>query len=120
MTEDSIIASRLKRGFRNSLILGLLAVLPLGAAWSETPDQSQALASIEAAEAARQRADSVGGEWRDTATMIEQAKTLAADGRYAAAIELANDAKRQGELGYDQALGEQHADFPAYVLDRSR
>lgn len=106
--------------FQHSLILGLLAALPLGAAWSETPDRAQAQASIEAAEAARQRADSVGGEWRDTAAMIAEAKKQAEAGHYTEAIELANDAKRQGELGYDQALGEQKADFPAYVLDRSR
>lgn len=112
--------SHMKREFRGGVIVGLLSLLPLGAAWPETPDRSQALASIEAAEAARRRADSVGGEWRDTAAMIEQARTLAEAGRYEAAIELANDAKRQGELGYDQALGEQNADFPAYVLDRSR
>ena len=112
--------AKLKRGFKNGLIVSLLAMLPLGAAWSQTPDRSQALAGIEAAEAARRRADSVGGEWRDTAAMIEKARTLAEAGRYGAAVELANDAKRQGELGYDQALGEQHADFPAYVLDRSR
>jgi hypothetical protein len=112
--------SSIRRGFGNGLIVGLLALLPLGAAWPETPDRDQAQASIEAAEAARRRADSVGGEWRDTATMIEQARALMEAGRYAAAIELANDAKRQGELGYDQALGEQNADFPTYVLDRSR
>jgi hypothetical protein len=115
-----MIEPRLQRGFRDGLFIGVLAALPLGAVWSETPDPSQAQASIEAAEAARRRADSVGGEWRDTAAMIEQARTLAAAGRYTAAVALANDAKRQGELGYDQALGEQHADFPAYVLDRSR
>ena len=113
--------SSMKRGFRDGLIVGVLAaLLPLGAVWSETPDRSQALASTEAAEAARQRADSVGGEWRDTAAMIERARTLTEAGRYEAAIELANDAKRQGELGYDQALREKNADFPAYVLDRSR
>lgn len=115
-----MIGSSMKRGFSAGSIAGVLVALPLGAAWSETPDRSQALAGIEAAEAARRRADSVGGEWRDTAAMIEKARTLAEAGRYGAAVELANDAKRQGELGYDQALGEQHADFPAYVLDRSR
>ncbi|ADC63091.1 hypothetical protein [Allochromatium vinosum] len=110
-----------KRGYGYGLAAGVLAVLlPLGAAWSETPDRAQALAGIEAAEAARRRADSVGGEWRDTAAMIARARELAEAGRYPDAIELADQAKRQGELGYDQALGEQNADFPAYVLDRSR
>ncbi|MGQ9659556.1 MAG: hypothetical protein ACUVQI_06415 [Thermochromatium sp.] len=79
--------------------------------------QQQAEASLAAAKAARQKAASVGGEWRDTGKLIAQAEALAKSGQYQQAIELANKARVQGELGYAQAIQEQDADFPAYIWD---
>ncbi|NEV62937.1 hypothetical protein [Thiorhodococcus minor] len=70
---------------------------------------------IEAAEAARKKAASVGGEWRDTAKMITEAEGLAKSGKFEESIALANKAERQGELGYEQAMREKDADFPSYV-----
>lgn len=114
----SLTGARLQPGFRRALAVALLAMLPTSLAWSDAREQADA--RIEAAEAARQRAAAVSGEWRDTAAMIAEARRLAAAGRHEEAGRLADSAKRQGERGYDQALRERHADFPAYVFDRSR
>lgn len=92
-----------------------LVLLAANSAWAEETAVEQAIA---AAESARQRAASVGGEWRDTAKLIAKAKELAQAGQTQEAIELAEQARRQGELGYEQALREQQADFPTYVLPR--
>lgn len=81
-------------------------------------DQGQATAAqeaIEAAEAARKKAASVNGEWRDTAQFIKDAEALAKSGDFEAAIALADKARRQGEMGYEQALRERGATFPSYV-----
>lgn len=79
---------------------------------------TEAQQAIAAAEQARKQAAAVGGEWRDTANMIEEAGELAKSGDYAAAVKLANSAKRQGELGYAQALAEKDAGFPAYMSQK--
>lgn len=71
--------------------------------------------AIKAAEAARKKAASVGGEWRDTAKLIKEAEGLAKSGKFEESIALATKAKRQGELGYEQAIREKDADFPSYV-----
>jgi hypothetical protein len=71
--------------------------------------------AIADAEAARKKAASVGGEWRDTAKMIKEAQDLVKSGEYDKAIKLANSAKRQGELGYAQSLAEKNAGFPSYM-----
>jgi hypothetical protein len=75
----------------------------------------QAEEAIAAAEAARKKASSVGGEWRDTGKFIKEAEDLAKSGDFAAAIALADKARRQGEMGYEQAIREQGATFPTYV-----
>jgi len=71
--------------------------------------------AIADAEAARKKAASVGGEWRDTAKMIKEAQDLVKSGEYDKAIKLANKAKRQGELGYAQSMAEKNAGFPSYM-----
>ena len=60
-------------------------------------------AAIAAAIAAADRAASIGGEWRDTRSIIKEAKAAAAEGDNATAIKLAKKAQEQGELGYAQA-----------------
>ena len=72
-------------------------------------------AAIAAADEARKKAASVDSEWRDTGKMIKKAKELAASGDIDGAIKLANKAKRQGENGYAQGVGEKNAGFPDYV-----
>ncbi|NEX21095.1 hypothetical protein G3480_12355 [Thiorhodococcus mannitoliphagus] len=71
--------------------------------------------AIEAAEKAREKADSVGGEWRDTAELIKEADSLAKSGKFEESIALAKKAQHQGELGYEQAMREKDAGFPSYV-----
>ncbi|KAA6183798.1 hypothetical protein F2Q65_14695 [Thiohalocapsa marina] len=80
-------------------------------------DDKAALAEamIASAEEARQKAASVGGEWRDIGSMIKSAQTLAGAGEFDQAIEAASAAKFQAERGYEQALAERNADFPAFM-----
>lgn len=70
---------------------------------------------IDAAEAARKEAASVGGEWRDTADMIKQAKELLDKGEYVDAAKLANEAAKQGHLGYEQAMSQKELKMPSYL-----
>jgi hypothetical protein len=60
-------------------------------------------AAWEAAEAARQQAAAVSHEWRDTALFLEQAKALAAEGDYDAAMKQVKHAQLEGERGVEQA-----------------
>ena len=76
---------------------------------------AEAETAIAAAEAARKKADAVGGEWRDTAKMIKDAGEQLKSGQFDAAVKLANKAKQQGELGYAQAISQKGATFPSYV-----
>ena len=70
---------------------------------------------IAAAEAARKEAASVGGEWRDTGKMIKKAKAKLEKGDYIAAAKLANDAAKQGHLGYQQAVSQKEITMPTYL-----
>lgn len=87
-----------------------------GAAPADSGKKAEAEQAIADAEAARKKAASVKGEWRDTKKMIKEAEELMKSGEFDAAIKKANQAKRQGELGYEQALSQKGADFPEYVL----
>ncbi|MEJ2509538.1 MAG: SoxXA-binding protein [Gammaproteobacteria bacterium] len=91
-------------------IAALLAV----SACASTPSASQADASaaIQAAQKSYQHAQSVDFAWRDTGKIIKKAKSLEGKGDYAAAVKLANKAKRQGELAYQQYLAQQGASGP--------
>jgi nucleoid-associated protein YgaU len=68
--------------------------------------KSAAEAAIAAADAAIKKAASVGGEWRDSRKILKKAEAALKKGDYAKAIKLANQARRQGELGYAQAMDE--------------
>jgi hypothetical protein len=83
----------------------------------DTDSAKAAEAAMAAAEEARKKAASVGGEWRDTAKFIKEAQDLVKAGDFAAATALADKARRQGELGYDQAMREKGAGFPDYVMN---
>jgi len=72
---------------------------------------------IAAAEAARQKAAEVGGEWRDVGSMIKSAETFMGAGEFDKAIEAASAAKFQAERGYEQALAERDADMPEYMRE---
>ncbi|MDD9885873.1 MAG: SoxXA-binding protein [Gammaproteobacteria bacterium] len=68
------------------------------------------------AEKARQKADSIGGEWRDTAKFLKQAKAAADAGKLGDAMKLARKAKEEGELGYRQASSQKgNVQVPSYL-----
>mgnify|MGYP003701681351 FL=1 len=90
----------------------LMVALPLTNAWSAT--KAEAEEAIAAADAARKQAASVGGEWRDTGKMIKEATSLLDTREYTKAIGLANKAKKQGELGYQQAMDQKDAGMSDY------
>lgn len=69
-----------------------------------TPDTA-----IADAEAAAKKAGSVGGEWRDTGKMIEGAKKALAAGETDKAAKLAVKAKKEAELGFEQATAQKNA-----------
>ena len=72
-------------------------------------------AAYKSAEAARMAAAEVGFEWRDTKKMLRAAKKLAEKGEFEQAVALANQARRQGELGVLQAE-EQEKTWQSRVL----
>lgn len=65
--------------------------------------------AIDEAVAANKNANSVGGEWRDAGKFIKEAKAAAEAGDNEKALALANKAKTQGDLGYEQALSQKNA-----------
>ncbi len=79
------------------------------------PKAMEAIKAINAAEAARSKAKSVDGEWRDTGKMIKKAKAAVEKGAYDEAIKLAQKAKEQGELGYSQAVSQHELRIPSYL-----
>ncbi|MBK1618459.1 hypothetical protein CKO42_08415 [Lamprobacter modestohalophilus] len=85
----------------------------------EAVDDKAAIAEsmIAAAEVAREKADAVGGEWRDVADMIKSAKTFLGAGEFDQAIQAASAAKFQAVRGYEQAMAEQDADMPVYMRE---
>ncbi len=85
------------------------------AAKSPKQDTASANQAIAAAEAARKKAGSVGGEWRDTGKLIKKAKAAAEKGENEKAIKLATQARKQGELGYQQAMDQKNAGVPTYM-----
>jgi hypothetical protein len=70
---------------------------------------------IDAAQAASKEAASVGGEWRDTGIIIAKAKEMLKNGDYVAAAKLANEAAKQGHLGYQQAISQKELKMPSYL-----
>jgi len=69
-----------------------------------------AKSAITGAEDALKKARSVEGEWRDSKkTLLKKAKAAASKGDFKKAIELADIAKFQGEMGYAQAMEQKNA-----------
>lgn len=102
-----------------SLSAGLLAtalMVALPATNASSAARADAESAIAAAEDARKKASSVDGEWRDTGKLIEQATKLLDTKEYAKAVAIADKAKRQGELGYEQAISQKDAGIPDYVI----
>lgn len=79
------------------------------AASSPTKTRKQYQTALAEAKAAQKKADSVGGEWRDIGKFLKQADLEAKAGNYNKAVKLANKAKSQAEIGYQQALEQKNA-----------
>ena len=95
------------------------AVLAAGA-WGFAPhagasDEAAFVAAYNAAAKARKAVRKAGYEWRDLRALLRESKKLGKKGEYEKAIELADRAKRQAELGLIQA-GEQESAWEAAVL----
>ena len=91
--------------------LGAAAAIAAGA-WTlrVCADDAAAFdAAYAAGSAARKAAAKAGFEWRDTRKLLRQARKLAKMGEYEKAIELANRARRQGELALLQAKEQETA-----------
>lgn len=106
--------------YKKSLLLVTLLVGLLSAGMTTTLLADEMSAAkvqklIDAAEAARKEASSVGGEWRDTGKMIKKAKALLEKGDFVAAAKMANTAAKQGHLGYEQAVSQQDLKMPSYL-----
>lgn len=96
-----------KRTFRLQYVLVAATVATLmagcGGGMATKPSaSSQADAAIVFASDANKRAAAVGYEWRDTGKFIKKAKAAAAKGDDQKAIKLANQAKLQADLAYNQ------------------
>lgn len=85
------------------------------AAPAEVMDQARFDAVYAEAEAARKKAASVGMEWRDIGKFLDTAKKAAEGGDFETAIKLAEKAKTQGELGYQQAMAQSEVRVPSVL-----
>lgn len=91
----------------NKVLLSTAAAvcLALSGASCVAADKSAngAAEAIAAAKAAQKKANSIGGEWRDTGKMIKKAEELAAEGKIEKAIKTTKAAESQGKAGYEQS-----------------
>jgi hypothetical protein len=101
--------------YRGALLALCLASLGAAPVQAHPLTGADVDAAIHQAEAAREKAASVDGEWRDTAELIHEAQAAVKRGQHAEALRLAEQAMHQGELGYAQAISQKGADFPAYM-----
>jgi hypothetical protein len=78
-------------------------------------DHRSYLRMMESALEWRQKAASVDGEWRDVGRLIGEAERAAAIGDYARAIDLAERARFQAEMGYRQMKAQEDIENPAFL-----
>lgn len=97
---------------------GVLAVSLLSACGTTGTGEDMAKAGgsseieqlIKEADAAIKKSASVGGEWRDSnGKFLKQAKAALSKGDLETAKKMAEKAKFEGEMGYQQAIGEKDA-----------
>ncbi len=98
-----------------------LPLLGSNGAWAETIINTPALTIIKVERAiilanlARKKAASVEGEWRDIRRLIIRARNAVADENLELAMDLAQRAQEQAELGYEQAVRQAELKMPAYL-----
>ena len=78
-------------------------------------DPGSALDMIREAKEWQAEAAAVGGEWRDVQPLIEQAERAAAQGNYAKAIERAEFARFQAEMGFRQMRAQEQVVNPSFL-----
>ena len=105
---------------RRRMVLSLAAAVLAVGAWGFSPhagaaDEAAFVAAYNAAAKARKAVRMAGFEWRDLRTLLRESRKLGKKGEYEKAIELANRARRQAELGLIQAK-EQESSWEAAVL----
>lgn len=93
---------------KSAILLGL-PCMGLATVCLATQDKAAYDKAYQEAEAARQQAAAVGYEWRDTAEILKKAALAAEKGDYDQAVELAEQAKMQGERAFSQARKEEQA-----------
>ncbi len=81
-----------------SLLLFACASTP-----GKVSDNAEFRSLVEDAEEAIDKAAEVGGEWRDSRLILQNAKNEAQKGNLDKAMQLAEQAKIQGEMGFKQA-----------------
>ncbi|MCP4995539.1 MAG: SoxXA-binding protein [Gammaproteobacteria bacterium] len=98
------------------LIIGLfLAVGAAGNVAAAAPDAAQAKQAITDAKAAQKKAASAKGEWRDVGKFIKKAQAAEKKGDFTTAVKLANKARQQSEIGYQQAVEQTNLALPSYL-----
>ncbi|MFO8024547.1 hypothetical protein [Thiohalophilus sp.] len=91
-------------------ILAMTAALSLAAcATGPSMTQQDANNAISAAKTELNKAASMNYTWRDTRKIIKAAEKAAKEGEYEKAVDLATEARKQGELAQAQAREEQNA-----------
>lgn len=81
----------------------------------QVADQRNYHRMMESAWEWRRKAASVDGEWRDVGILIEKAEAAAAAGDYARAIDLAEQARFQAEMGYRQMEAQKTVKNPQFL-----
>ena len=79
---------------------------------SSQADYEKALAG---ARTGQKAAQAVGGEWRDTDKLLQQADAAAKEGDFRVAAELAAKAAFQSKMGQQQAKSQANAGNPDYL-----
>jgi hypothetical protein len=102
--------------------MNLLSSLVLAALIGGTPlaataagDAKASTTAIAAAEDARKNAAKVDGEWRDVGKTLKKAKQAAKEGDHATAVKLADKARDQADMGYQQAIEQKDVGFPSIM-----
>lgn len=78
-------------------------------------DKAEADKAVADAKAAGELAKAAGGEWRDTAKILEDAEKALGAGEFEQAVKLAGKAKFQYEAAAAQAEAEQGVGNPGYL-----
>ena len=82
------------------------AILSACGATGPTKSLEDANAAIVTASGANEKVKKVNYEWRDTGKLIKSARDAKGKGEFDEAVKLANKAKFQGDMGYEQAMGQ--------------